>query len=244
MQVVKKRKRNAAKTGSSELRASHRRRRRRKHPSQHEFRSWVQCSPAGLLRSRRSRSGHGILLVLQHSMRFCLEGQGCHEGDAFEQFSETVWLDNVHTRQLLGHKTLLSLMNKEWRYYEKCLTARCFLKFMSGLEEVVIQDAAALAVLFPDCFAHLMYRLDVFRRKDFDTYKEEMSRHLERAKAPWDTSLEQFNAALNARLSGIGTRISACETVHQRNAALLYQLATESNQAIIKEIIKAQLGML
>ena len=71
-----------------------------------------------------------------------------------------------------------------------------------------------------------------------------MKSHLERAKAPWDTSLEQFNVTLNARLSGLQKSISACETVHQRNAALLYQLATESNPAVIKETIKYHFGML
>jgi len=68
--------------------------------------------------------------------------------------------------------------------------------------------------------------------------------HLDRSTARWDTSLEQFHVGLNTKLSGIQTMISGCATLQERNSALLFQIAAESNQAVIKQIIEAQFSLL
>jgi cytochrome P450 len=50
-----------------------------------------------------------------------LRGKDARKVMRSSSFRKPVWLINVHTKQLLGQKTLLSLMNKEWRYYRSAV---------------------------------------------------------------------------------------------------------------------------
>ena len=113
--------------------------------------------------------------------------------------------------------------------------------FLSKLAEVVVQDAAALAVQFPDRISHPIYQLSIFGRDDFKEYMEEMKIHLEQSKSPWDNSFEQFNQGLNAKLSGIQSNLSGCRSIHERNSSMLTQISAQSNMAVFRETIKSEL---
>ena len=141
-------------------------------------------------------------------------------------------------------KTAKDNFNTDTSRNATCSTARCFLLFLSSLAEVVIQDAAALAIQFPERITHPIYQLDILRSKDFEDYMDEMKIHLEQSKSPWDNSFEQFNMGLNAKLSGIQTNLSGCRSIHERNSSLLTQISAESNQAVLRETLSREFNML
>ena len=127
-----------------------------------------------------------------------------------------------------------------------CATARWFLHVLSNLAEVVIQDAAALAVQFPYCISHPIYQLDIFPSEDFKEYMDEMKIHLDQSKSSWDNSFKQFNMGLNAKkLSGIETNLSRCWSIlHEQNSSLWTQISAESNQAVVRETLSHEFNML
>ena len=134
-------------------------------------------------------------------------------------------------------KTAQDNFNADTSRNSTCATDRCFLLFLSNLAEVVVQDAAALAVQFPNRISHPIYQLSIFGRDDFKEYMEEMKIHLEQSKSPWDNSFEQFNQGLNAKLSGIQSNLSGCRSIHERNSSMLTQISAQSNMAVFRETI-------
>ena len=125
---------------------------------------------------------------------------------------------------------------------EMKVTARCFLLLMKDLAEIVIQDAAALAVEFPERMAHPMFQSPIFRSIEFQEYLHEMKVHLETSKSPFDSSLEQILPGVNGRLNGQQTQLSEIRSVGERNSSMLTKLTAESKQAVTKDMLSNEFG--
>ena len=108
-------------------------------------------------------------------------------------------------------------------------TATKFLELLDDLRTITIQDAAALAHLFPSRTNHTFFKLPIFCKPEFLTYKEAMGRHLQQSKPPWDSSLEQLLPGLNTRFAGLQSGLSAQTT-------LLEQMVHASVPAIQRDV--------
>ena len=71
-------------------------------------------------------------------------------------------------------------------------TAPYVLRFFMKLNEVMLQDAAAMQVLHPDRCGHAFFEtLFVFNTKEFDDFRQSMKHALETERCPLDASLEK-----------------------------------------------------
>jgi cytochrome P450 len=114
---VKERKSKAAKTGSSEIRVIEDEDVESTRVSTSFVRGYqrVYCDHAD------QGTGMGSFWFFHIPCVSVLKGKDAKKVMGSSSFRKPVWLTNIHTRQLLGHKTLLSLMNKEWRYYRSAI---------------------------------------------------------------------------------------------------------------------------
>jgi hypothetical protein len=53
-----------------------------------------------------------------------------------------------------------------------------FLKFVCEINDVLLQDAAAMMIQFPDRCDHLMFEIEVFKTKEFKVSSYKMLIHL------------------------------------------------------------------
>ena len=83
------------------------------------------------------------------------------------------------------------------------ITAYKFLEFLDQLQDVVIQDAAAILIDYPSRGHHGIFSLPIFRSKLFHDYKLALQRKLATSKAPWDSSIESVLPGINSNFIGM-----------------------------------------
>jgi cytochrome P450 len=67
------------------------------------------------------KTGRGSFWFFHIPCVSLLRGKDARKVMRSSSYRKPVWLLNMHTRELLGQKTLLALMNKEWRYYRSAV---------------------------------------------------------------------------------------------------------------------------
>ena len=87
------------------------------------------------------------------------------------------------------------------------VTAFKFLEFMDRLQDVVIQDAAAILIEYPERGTHGLFSLPIFQCKQFHDYKLALKTKLETVKAPWDTSIEMALPGVNSKFLSVSAAI-------------------------------------
>lgn len=94
-------------------------------------------------------------------------------------------------------------------------TALGFLKFMCELNDVLLQDAAAIMVLHPERADHSLFRdMEVFRSPEFEAFKNEVQFAIENERCPLDAKLEtvlpgvhQWHTANNTAVKAVERRV-------------------------------------
>ena len=83
-------------------------------------------------------------------------------------------------------------------------TARAFLAMMDDLRYVIIQDAAVMIIFFPDCANHGLFQLPLCSQAFFE-FTTEMKAYLEKAKAPYNASLEDVLPGVHQQFDAINS---------------------------------------
>ena len=79
---------------------------------------------------------------------------------------------------------------------------------MDELRKIVIQDAAAMLIAYPDRANHGLFQLPVFHSQAFRDFMNGMNRHLEDSKAPYDASLKEVLPGVHERFDGLRSDFS------------------------------------
>ena len=87
-------------------------------------------------------------------------------------------------------------------------TARAFLAMMmDNLQHVIIQDAAAMIIFFPDCANHGLFQLLLFCSQAFFEFTTEMKAYLDKAKAPYNAALEDILSGVHQQFDAMNSNI-------------------------------------
>lgn len=88
-----------------------------------------------------------------------------------------------------------------------CFTAILFLRMLSNLAEVLLQD---IAVLMDESnrVDHPLFNMPLFQSNDFSLYRQEMRQHLATAPDPVDTSMEACLPGVTARFDSLNESLA------------------------------------
>jgi tetrahydromethanopterin S-methyltransferase subunit G len=127
-------------------------------------------------------------------------------------------------------QTVLDYRNLKETPADAAVTAHAFLVFMRHLRTVVLQDAAAMLVLYPEREGHVFFRTEVFQSVCFSNFKDEIRSEVLKTYDRVRATVDDAIPGVMKEFDGVNKRMDELERSMERFGGVAVRTEKKINQ--------------